>query len=387
MSIRITGNPVALIVAVLTACVGPWAATGESYLSPLALAVNGETVYVAEHTANAIAVFDTSTNTVSRTITLPEAPTGLVLSPDGDKLYVTCGGPAGRVCAVNLGDGAIVAEYPAGHTPGAPVIAPDGRTLFICNRFNDNVTVIDLAGAAEPVSIPVSREPVAAALTPDGSRLLVANLLPATRADGDYVSAVVDVIDATEKKHARVIKLPNGSSSLLGIGLSPGGEYAYVTHILSRYQLPTTQLERGWVNTNALSIIDVARMELINTVLLDDVDLGAANPWGVTCTPDGKWLCVAHSGTHELSVIDRGRLHLKLAAAASAGEAADVPNDLAFIHELRRRIRLKGNGPRGVAAAGSRVVVAEYFSGSLALVNLAADRPAVESFPLAQSPP
>ena len=39
--------------------------------------------------------------------------------------------------------------------------------------------------------------------------------------------------------------------------MSPDGRFAYVTHILSRYQVPTTQLERGWMNTNALSILDL----------------------------------------------------------------------------------------------------------------------------------
>ena len=55
-----------------------------------------------------------------------------------------------------------------------------------------------------------------------------------------------------------------------GVCVSPDGRYAYVTHILGRYQLPTTQLERGWMNTNALSVIDVATQKLVNTVLIDD---------------------------------------------------------------------------------------------------------------------
>ena len=65
--------------------------------------------------------------------------------------------------------------------------------------------------------------------------------------------------------------------------------------------MPTTQVERGWMNTNAMTIIDVTTMKVLNTVLLDDTELGAANPWGVACTADGKYICVAHSGTHELS--------------------------------------------------------------------------------------
>ena len=52
--------------------------------------------------------------------------------------------------------------------------------------------------------------------------------------------------------------------------ISPDGKYVYATHILARYQMPTTQLERGWMNTNALSIIDVEARKLLNTVLLDD---------------------------------------------------------------------------------------------------------------------
>ncbi|MCF6284713.1 MAG: beta-propeller fold lactonase family protein [Candidatus Hydrogenedentes bacterium] len=363
-------------------------AVGEGiYLSPLALAVQGDTVYVAEFTAKQIAVFDSATNEVKKIIALPVQPSGLALSPNGEQLFVTGGGPEGQVYVVRLSDGEVVATHAVGHTPKAPVVTPDGKTLFVCDQFNDRVTALDLTGSGERVTIPVSREPVAAAITPDGSRLFVANLLPASRADGNYVSAVVDVIDVTTKKTTGAIKLVNGSSSVLDICVSPDGKYAYVTHILSRYQLPTTQLERGWINTNAVSVIDVAGMSLVNTVLLDDVDLGAANPWGVTCTPDGKWLCVAHSGTHEISVIDRTQLHKKLADEAAAGEGDRVPNDLSFLVELRQRIKLQGKGPRGLAAIGSRVFAAEYFSGTLGVVDLAqGNKPKSQSFALGDEP-
>ncbi|MDP1716950.1 MAG: hypothetical protein Q8L40_02640, partial [Burkholderiales bacterium] len=151
--------------------------------------------------------------------------------------------------------------------------------------------------------------------------------------------------------------------------------------------MPTTQLERGWVNTSAVTIMDTARMVAVNTVLLDDVDLGAANPWGITCTADGTWLCVAISGTHELSVMDRARLHEKLAAAEAAGEKDGVPNDLSFTVGLRRRVKLPGKGPRGLAALDSRVFAAEYFTGTLAAVDLASERPLRgESFALGAEP-
>jgi YVTN family beta-propeller protein len=355
------------------------AKAGKEYLSPLALVADGQgrTLYVAEATAKQVAVFDIAGNRVTKVFSLPEQPNGLALAPNGLRLYVTGAAPNGRIHVVNLKTGRVSGTLIAGHTPNAPVVSPDGKTLYVCNRFNNSVSVIDLASKKTLAKIPVPREPVAAAITPDAKLLFVANLLPAGRADADYVAAEVSVIDTVGEKVIAAIQLPNGSTGLRGICVSPDGKHTYVTHILGRYQLPTTQLERGWMNTNALSIIDVSKRKLVNTVLLDDVDLGAANPWGVACTDDGRYICVTQAGTHQLSVIDRAKLHDKLASVAKGVKvsdvslsAADVPNDLAFLVGLRRRLKLAGNGPRGLAIIGTKVYVAEYFSDSLGIVDV-----------------
>ena len=329
------------------------AQTPGAYLSPSLIVPDqaGERLYVAAETANQIAVFDIGTGKVEKRYSLPASPTGIALSPDDSRLYVTIASPQGRVYVIHTENGAISGEIRVGHTPTAPVVDPAGKTLYVCNRFNHNVAVISLDTNRQVTTIPVSREPIAAAITPDGETLFVANLLPATAADAEYVAAVVDVIDTTRMEVSATIRLPNGSGSLRGISISPDGKHAYVAHILSRYRLPATQLERGWTNTNALSVIDVNGRRLITTVLLDNVDRGAANPWGVTCTPDGRFVCVTHAGSHDVSVIDRTALHDKL-ANVSEGESLSggsplvdqVPNDLAFLVGLRRRVRLAGKG-------------------------------------------
>jgi len=357
-------------------------AEGQDYLSPLALVADsqGKTLYIAEATAKQIAVFDIAAGKVKEVIPLPDPPSGLALALDGQTLYVTAGVPNGGVHVVNLKTGKIDHTLPAKHTPTAPVVSTDGKTLYVCYRFFNSVAIYELTSkktAAALTVIAVSREPVAAALTPDGKLLFVANLLPAGAADADYVAAEVSVIDTAGNKIAATIQLPNGSTGLQGICVSPGGKYAYVTHILARYQLPTTQLERGWMNTNALSIIDVSKCKLLNTVLLDDVDQGAANPWGVACTDDGKYICVTQAGTDEVSVIDRTKLHDKLAMVAKGIKVSDVslspsdvPNDLSFLVGLRRRLKLTGNGPRGIAIVGTKVYVAEYFTDSIGIVDV-----------------
>jgi mono/diheme cytochrome c family protein len=141
--------------------------------------------------------------------------------------------------------------------------------------------------------------------------------------------------------------------------------------------MPTTQLERGWMNTNALSIIDIKSLDLYNTVLLDEIDLGAANPWDVKCTMDGKYLCVSHAGTHEISIIDREAFHAKLSKvedglyiAGQKLEPEDVKNDLAFLDGYHRRVKLSGLGPRGMTLVENNLYVAEYFSESIGVVNI-----------------
>jgi YVTN family beta-propeller protein len=288
----------------------------------------------------------------------------------------------------------VIGRIRVGHTPTAPVVSPDGKTLYICNQFNNDISVIDLVAQKEVSRIAVLREPVAAALTPDGKHLFVANHLPAGRADADYVAAEVSVIDTAERRIVTNIQLHNGSGSLRDICISPDGKHAYVTQILSRYPLPTTQLDRGWMNTNALAVLDVANHKLLNTVLLDNVDLGTANPWGVACTADGKHICVTHAGMHEVSVIDKTKLHEKIAGAAAgqqvsavSSSAEDVPNDLAFLVDIRERIKLTGKGPRGLAVIGTKVYAAEYFTDTIGVVDISQSRPRPRSLPLGEKRP
>jgi YVTN family beta-propeller protein len=381
------------MVLVMTTCVtvvGSAAGEPGKYLGPsdVVATPDGKTLLVLCQDAGRVALVDPASGKVLESIEVPVTPTGLVLSPDGKTIYVTSAVPLGSVSVIDIASRKITATIPAGHTATGPALSPDGKRLYVCNRFDNNVSVIDLEAAKEIARVNATREPIAAAVTPDAKTVFVANQLPLDRSDGYDVASTVTAIDTATNEPAS-IRLPNGSTSVQGICVSPDGKYVYVAHVLARYQMPTTQLERGWMNTNAVSIVDAAAKKLVNTVLLDDVDLGAANPWGVAATADGRWICVTHAGTRELSVIDAPGLIAKLLAMpATADEAkakginsqnystyssvvaADVPNDLAYLVDLRRRISLPGNGPRGLAIVGSKVFVAEYFSDTLGVVDL-----------------
>lgn len=396
-----------LLLGALTAILPAAIARGNQYLGPWDVLVSrdGTKVYVLCRDGKCVLCLRPEDGQIVARVNLPAKPAGFAMDAEERFLFVGCGEGEGTVQVIDLSTGTLVRQFPAGHYPSCLVLTPKGDRLFVGNRFQNEVLVFEAASGNRLGSVPVVREPVGIAVSPDGRKVVVSNHLPIAPADSYDVAGCVSLID-TESLQVTQIRLLNGSTALRGVCVSPDSKYAYVVHLLARYQMPTTQLERGWMNTNALSIIDLEAQKLWNTVLLDEVDLGAANPWGVTCSADGKWLCVSHAGTHEVSVIDRLALHEKIASIPADVEAAraagryenrqlyssviqsDIPNDLAFLVDLRRRIRLQGrgpwgwlgadpteaNGPRGIAMAGSKIFVAVYFSDKLAIVDLDAPR-------------
>ncbi len=180
----------------------------QDYCAPAALAVtrDAKTLYIGCAAGRRVEVFDLARGKVLRQIAMPSPVGGLALSSDETRLYVTC--TASRSTVQIVESDSIIATIPAGHTTVSPVPSPDGRWLYVCNQFNNNVAVIDLAARKEIARIPVAREPVSAALTPDGKLLLVANALPATRSDQSTVAAEVSLIDTGSERWPRASHCP-----------------------------------------------------------------------------------------------------------------------------------------------------------------------------------
>ncbi|MDO4550041.1 MAG: cell surface protein [Planctomycetia bacterium] len=350
---------------------------------------DGKYVYISQFDASKIAQVETQTLKVVKEIDTPPTLTAIILSPDEKKILATTAAPPakGFVSIIDISSGKVESTIPVGYCPESLVLHPDGKTLYVANRFSTDVSVVDMESKKETRRIKTIREPKSVAVTPDGKTLFITNFLPLDPADGYDVAAEVTWVDTATFQQGN-IRLMNGCVALHQVTVSPDGKYAFVTNNLARYQMPTTMVERGWMNTNAVAIIDAQERKLINVVLLDSIDLGAANPWGVSMTEDGKTLLVSHAGTHEVSIIDAEALFKKLLAIPVGDQteegkgsetrgtyrvttAADVPNDLAFIVGMRTRVKLTGNGPRVMAVTGGKVYVPLYFSDSVAVIDLA----------------
>ncbi|TKG93939.1 c-type cytochrome [Puteibacter caeruleilacunae] len=351
------------------------------FISPNSMVYNADKqlLYVADETSNQIIIVDGQNNRNISKIDVAGKPGGLVLSNDNSKLYCTLAEAKGQLIEINLADNSIARTLNVGHTPMAPAITKDGKTMFIADRFNNAIASIDLIAFKVTKQVSVDREPYSLALTSNNDKLVVANYLPSSSAIDVYHSAKVAIYDAKNLSLLAQIALPNGANALHKVTISPDNKYAYITHILARYQVPTNQVERGWINTNALSIIDLTSNSYLCTVMLDDLDRGAANPYDVACSKDGNQLFVTHSGTNEVSIINRQALHQRIEKCKTgsvskswyATSLASIQDDLSFLQDIRKRVSLNGQGARSIVAAKNQLYVSMYFDGNIKEVSLA----------------
>ena len=80
--------------------------------------------------------------------------------------------------------------------------------------------------------------------------LLVANNLPEMSSLAYPIACQLDIVDVNHKKVVKRLQLPNGSTDVKALATDSKGDYAYAVHLLARYQLPTNQVDRGWMSTN-----------------------------------------------------------------------------------------------------------------------------------------
>ncbi len=386
------------------------------YRSPfdLAYAPDG-TLAVSDRTAAAAGLIGPGDKRVVRDVALRGQPSGVVWSDDGRSVYVAeCA--AGSVAEIDRA-GKILRRLAVGPRPVGLALAPRRGWLLAANSATDTVSVVQLADGREKARVSVTRMPYFLAVTPDESLAVLGNRLPAGDATDLAVTAVVSLIDLQKLTVAANIRLPIHGTNVCGVAVSPDGRWAYVVHNLARAMLPTEQIEYGWINANAMTVIDLRRQRRHATILLDRFNDAAANPFGAACSPGGATLYVTLGGVHQLGKIDLTKLHAglnkelpKLAATQPADEdnnheahpntargsmgysdtwqlgvndpmavelvVSDLPVEYGqgrYIGKVLTRVDLPGNGPRGLAVSpdGRDLAVAMYYTGTVVLIDAA----------------
>lgn len=306
-----------------------------------------------------------------KTWTFEQIPTGVTSAVvDGaEKIYVTTFEQRGTLDVIDLGSGRVERSIPVGSGATSPLLSQDGSKVYVLNQFSNTISEVDPQGGVVLRTAAVLREPKGAVISKDGKYLFVTNFLPAQRADVDYVAAALSVIDLATFEKVKDIQLANGSNALRGVALSPDGKYVLISHNMGRFTVPTSQLQQGWMNTSAMSVVDAEKLTFEGGIVLDDPEHGAAGIWDIKSV--GDKIFVTHSGTHDMSVIDYPAMIAKL--QAYTGTKEQLSYDLRFLYGMRERVKLVGNGPRKMAVSkdGGKLYIPTYFSDTLNLFGVA----------------
>src|SRR5271157_3888426 len=127
--------------------------------------------YITNQGSNNFSVIDTATNEVIASVPVGYSPTGIAVSPNGQKLYVAVGGDAGGVNVIDTATNSIIDTVLIGTPPvylEGVVVTPDGTKVYVANVGNNNVSVIDTATNKVTASVDGLNGPYGVAVTLDG---------------------------------------------------------------------------------------------------------------------------------------------------------------------------------------------------------------------------
>ena len=202
-------------------------------LRGLAMTRSGTFLYIASEVRNSVIEFNLLSRNIDRVFRLPSGtPSQLALNGTETRLFVT--DPLqGVVHAIDLTGGAIEETRVGGGAEGIAV-TPDGLTVWVANRADGTISLLDAYTLMNVGTMVAGRYPVAIAFTRDGQSALV--VLAGESA--------VAVFGATSRARMQSIPVAGYPAA---IAIEPDDSHAYVTstrdHLLSVINLSNMMVE------------------------------------------------------------------------------------------------------------------------------------------------
>lgn len=338
-------------------------ATAEVDRSPLMLALSpdGTRLYTANRTANSVTQIDTSSRRVLKETKVGAGPAGIAVSADGKTVFVA-NRLADTVSVVDAEKMRGVKQIKVGNQPFDVLAAPDG-TVYVTNVGRENsISVIDGKLLKETKQIPVAENPRCMTLSPDGKLLYVT-------CDVYDITREVCVIDVATGKVAQRIPFEM-ASNLRGLAVTKG-QLMLVAHLNPKPFAPMTQVQQGWVNTNAVSFVflEGEKPERVS-LLLDEFIRYHANPYEIALTPDGRYAYVTCGGDNTVQVIDVAKA-VDLIKKTPAEQRERLGNTLGLCRNfVVARIDVQRN-PVGIVMSpdGKAAYVANHLANTVSVIN------------------
>jgi YVTN family beta-propeller protein len=238
----------------------------------LVVTPDGRKVYLSSDGASAVSVIDTATDRIVRSIDVGPTPHGLAISPDGHQVVVS-GWGANRVSVIDTTTDSIVGSVSVPQ-PHNSVISRDGRTAYVGSQQQGAtaIVMVDLVQQTQVGTIPLDKTPRALDLSVDGTQLYV------TVAGMD----AVQVLDIASKRVMDPISVGISPHQPL---IPPAGPVGLV-------------VSQG---TGTLELLDLPRHAVSSTV-----QVGKAPHW-IAISSDGATAYVTNEGSNDVSIVDLAR--------------------------------------------------------------------------------
>jgi YVTN family beta-propeller protein len=225
--------------------------------------------YIGLFKDNAVAVLDTGSNQVIKTIPVPTGPHGMAITQDGRWVYVSSDGDS-KVSLIDTQSDTVVKTIEVGKTPHGLALTPDGHLLLAAIFGTSQVAFIDLSSnqVVGQVSVP---SPHNIAVSPDGHTAYVA-----AQKQGSTGLSVINIDNKTQAAFIAQDKAPRA------LNFSPDGKWLYFT----------------LAGVDAVQVLDPASNKVVSQIAV------GASPHYPIFVPDGSMSMVVAQGPGELDFLD-----------------------------------------------------------------------------------
>ncbi len=342
----------------------------EVYLSPFNLDISsdGTKLYVIAQEGNSLLIVDTETNMVTDKIPVGERPHSVLVSKDGQKAYVS-NQWADNIYVIDLSTSEIVDTLKTGSGPAEIKFSADEKFLYVVDSYSSEVSIIDLQSKSEIKRMMAGNNPVGAAFSPDGKLVYVSSRRTLPIQQGTPPLTEITVIDAA-KQRVKERKIFENAYLMENVVFTPSGDLAIATLIRPKNLIPSIQVEKGWMMTTGIGIVEQGGKGRMIQLLTDEPNAYYSDPFDIVVTPDGKKAFISHSGVDRITALDLDALRNLL--AESSQEKLDMySNHLGISSKYVINRIPTGANPKGLVLSpdGNYLYVAERLEDRISVID------------------
>lgn len=340
------------------------------YLSPFNMAISpdGGTLYVVAQEANALLVVDIEKEKVRDKITVGERPHSVVLKSDAKTAYVS-NQWADNVYEIDLTTARVVDTLQTGSGPAGLVLSQDERFLMVVDSYSNEVSFIDLQSGQEVRRLMAGNNPVQAAISPDGDLLYVSSRRTLPKPYQTPPVTEMTVIDAGRQR-VKERRIFENAYIMENVAITPSGDLVLATLIRPKNLIPAIQVEKGWMMTHGIGIIEPGHEGRMVQLLTDEPNAYYGDPFDIVITPDGQKAFISHSGVDKITVVDLMAVR-ELLAGSTAEELETYAHHLGISSTFILDRLPTGANPKGLVLSpdGKYLYVAERLEDRIAVIS------------------